>query len=153
MCTITTLPRVCSQNARVLSGTGFLKVHTGGFECTHGGVLNLHTGVSRAVSVPSISILSCVTLSFSLCSSLFLSLFARLSYFFCLFSALSVSVLNDDDNDRSFSLLSLYTRPRLALRARVPCASAHSLSGEHASCKKQLSRYYPCASLVPLGMK
>ena len=63
------------------------------------------------------------------------------------------SKFNDDDNDRSSSCLSLYTRPWLAVSARVrglwplPCRAS-----TFASCKKQLS-WYDYASLAPVGMK
>ena len=118
-------------------------------------VLNVPTGAfwtyTRESLSPSsrVSLLSCVSLFLS--RSLSLSLLVSL----CLLSALSLSlsVLNNNDNDRSSSWHSLYTRPNLALRARVrgpwpiPCPV-----NMFASCKELLSKD-SFASLLPLGMK
>ena len=100
---------------------------------------------------PSLSFftLSFSSLSLSLSLFIFLSFCSSLSFSF----HFSLSPLNDDDNDRSSSWLSLYTRPCLAMSARVRGPwSAPCWANMFASCKKKLSRY-SCASLVPLGMK
>ena len=68
------------------------------------------------------------------------------------FSQLPLPIVNDDDNDHSFSWLSLYTRPWPLVPecvGRGPFLVGRTCS-HHA--RKHLSRY-SCASLVPLGMK
>ena len=78
-------------------------------------------------SLPSFSLSLSLSLSLlSLSLSLSLSLLVTLSFSLCsfplkLFSShlLCVSVLNDNDNDRSSSWLSLYTQLSLAVSARV----------------------------------
>ena len=88
------------------------------FEPTHGDVLNLHTGV--LLSLSSSSSLSVVLfpppLPFPLPS-------------LCLQSALCVSFVNDNDNDRSSSWLSVHMA--LTCPEGQSAAVAHSLLGEH----------------------
>ena len=93
------------------------------FEPAHGDVLNLHTEASLSLLSFSLSSSSLPSFSFSfssslfsssfsllsLCSSLFLSVLVSLFKIFSVSSQLSESVLNDNDNDRSSSWLSLYT--------------------------------------------
>ena len=89
--------------------------------------LNLHTETiwtyTRRASLSTFlpSLFFSFSFSSPVFSSLFLSLLVSLSFFhfFCLQSALCVSVLNDNDNDCSSSWLSLCTWLWLALSARV----------------------------------
>ena len=132
MCKVKTLPcvlskrcRVCRQNARVTLDTGVLTAHTGAFqEYTRGGVSGR---LSLCLSLSLVSYVSLsrstrhsllVSLSFSICSSLFLS-------FFCFLSALSLSlsVFNDDDYRRHTALA--------CPEGQGACTLAHSLLGEH----------------------
>ena len=102
----------------------------GRFEGTHGSVLKV---VAPSLSISpfllvslSLFLRSCVSLLSHV--SLFLSLSAHLSFSFFLFS-LSNSV-NNNDNDRSSSWLSLYTAMTCP-ECRTAWPLAHSLSGEH----------------------
>ena len=103
------------------------------FVCTHGRVSGSLSPVN--LTLPScVSIywsLSPLSLSLSLCSSRFLSLFLCSSLFFvsCRLS-LSVSVLNDDDADHSFSC-SPNTHGSDLPDGQSAWAAAQSLSGEH----------------------
>ena len=81
LCTFKSLPCVPSKRPCYIKHRRF--------ESTHGNVLNVHTGVSLAVSLSRPSLSSHASLSLSS----------------------SVSVLNDDDTDHSFSWLSLYAQP------------------------------------------
>ena len=131
VCTLKTLPFVLSKRPCHLRHDRFDSARRR-FESTHGSVLNVHTGASRAVS-PSLSfspvcfsshvylsscisvpshLFACVSVScvsHIVLSNRCLSLLIFLS-FFCLFSVLSVSVLNDDDDDHSSGRLFLNTR-------------------------------------------
>ena len=126
-----------SKRSRVYVQNAPRHIGHGRFGSTHGIVLNVHTeAVLKLEKGGSLSFSSRVSLS-----SLLVSLSSHTSPFFSLalsarlslslVGSLSLSVLNNNDNDRSSSWLSLYTRPYLALRARVPGPLAHSLSGEH----------------------
>ena len=100
-------PRVCRQNARICYHMrAFCRYTRKRFEPTHGCVLNTHTGgLSLSPFLLPLFLRSLSLLS--LCSSLFLSLSARFSFFSVSSQALCVSVLNDNNNDRSSSWLSL----------------------------------------------
>ena len=101
-------PRVCRQNARICYHMrAFCRYTRKRFEPTHGCVLNTHTG-GLSLS-PSFFLSSFVLFLFSLSArhSFFLSLLVSLFFFSVSSQALCVSVLNDNNNDRSSSWLSL----------------------------------------------
>ena len=120
VCRFKTSPCVGSKSFRVYRQNARMWNTCARFAGSHGSVLNLHKEASLSLSLLSFSLPS---FSFSFSSSLFsssfslslsLSLLVTLSFsarfpFFCLQSALCVSVLNYNDNDRSSSWLSLYT--------------------------------------------
>ena len=134
--------RVNGQNAPMCTGHGR-------FERTHSRVYP-----SLLVSPSLFSSLLFSSLLFSSLSPLMRHSFSpSLSSRLSLSLVGSLSVLNNKDNDRSSSWLSLYTRPYLALRARVRRPwPAPFVVNRFASSKKLLSKD-SCASLVPLGTK
>ena len=90
----------------------------------HSPPLSLSLYLSR-----SLSLLSLLSLSPSARHFFFLCSVFFFKKFFCLQSALRVSLLNDNDNDRSSSWLSLCTRSLACLECAR--AVAHFIVGEH----------------------
>ena len=163
MCRFKTPPCVASHSTQA-----FCRYTRRRFESTHGSVLNLHTHTHKTPTTERgtdtnrrlsshLHLSSHVCLSRfsskSLLTCLYLFSYVPLSLSLPLLVFLSLSLLNDDDNEHSSSWLSVHTRPYLALRARgrgpwsIPCPV-----NMFASCKKLLSEN-SSASLVPLGVK
>ena len=123
VCTFKTLP--CKLSKRPC-----LTRH-GRFEGTRGSVLNVHTEAFCMYSQESLSPSSRLSLSSHV------SLFFSVSFHHSLFLFSLENSFSNNDIDRSSGWLSLYTRPWLALRARVrgpwpiPCRA-----NTFASCKK-----------------
>ena len=86
-------------------------IRHGRFDGTHGSVLKVHKGASRADCL-SVCLSVCVSLYFSLPFSLSLTSLSlsRRSLFLSVSCRLSLSVLNDNDKEHSCSWLSLYTQ-------------------------------------------
>ena len=101
VCTFETLPCLPSKRP--------CHVRHGRFDGTHGSVLKVHKGASRADCL-SVCLSVYVSLCFSLFFFLSLLFLSRRSLFLSVSCRPSLSVLNDNDKEHSCSWLSLYTQ-------------------------------------------